>query len=126
MVWEHRHSSVLETSGTCKIRRHSGYLKKIPCSRLQLSVQAFRPSSSPSDVDEVNVYTDAIDDYAPTLIGTTNISATTDAAAIALQRARTTGHEIGHALALSHIHFILSLPTGIFLEYPRCRLVRFW
>ena len=66
---------------------------------------------SPSDVDEVNVYTDAIDDYAPTLIGTTNISATTDAAAIALQRARTTGHEIGHALALSH-PFHTFLPTG--------------
>ena len=66
---------------------------------------------SPSDVDEVNVYTDAIDDYAPTLIGTTDISATTDAAAIALQRARTTGHEIGHALALSH-PFHTFLPTG--------------
>ena len=66
---------------------------------------------SPSDVDEVNIYTDAIDDYAPTLIGTTNISATTDADAIALQRARTTGHEIGHGVGLPH-PWEVSLPTG--------------
>ena len=66
---------------------------------------------SPSDVDKVNIYTDAIDDYAPTLIGTTNISATTDADAIALQRARTTGHEIGHGVGLPH-PWEVSLPTG--------------
>ena len=75
---------------------------------------AFRPSSSsrnPVNVFKIEIYTDEINSYAPTLIGTTNISATTNAGAISLQLSSTIGHEIGHGVGLPH-PWGVSLPTG--------------
>ena len=80
-------------------------------SRLGRATRPTGSSRNPVNVFKIEIYPDQINTYAFNLRTTTNINASTNAAAAALQLLRTIGHEIGHGVGLPH-PWDASLPTS--------------